>query len=153
MQKIRTNVTKKVNAISTTSLSDVLFMLLFFFMVTAVMREVDLKVRLILPGATDVKKLENKSLVRYIYIGKPLNKKHHGDLPFIQIDDAFEEINGIGECIEDWRSLINENDLPKMTISLKVDKETEMGIISDVKQEMRRVQALKINYAALNVMQ
>ena len=59
-------------------------------------------------------------------------------------------MNSVGEGIENWRLPMNENDLQKMTVSLKVDKETEMGIVSDVKQEMRRVQALKINYAALN---
>ena len=72
MQKNRRNINKRENTISTASLPDIVFMLLFFFMVTAVMREVDIKVRLNLPDATEVKKLENKSLVRYVYIGKPL---------------------------------------------------------------------------------
>ena len=113
------------------------------------MRETELKIRVNLPDATEVKKLENKSLVRHIFIGKPHTYKQQGVLPLIQIDDSFLDVEDIPESIENWRSVITESDLPKLTISLKVDKETQMGIITDVKQIMRKTQMLKINYAAL----
>jgi biopolymer transport protein ExbD len=133
-------------AISTASLPDIVFMLLFFFMVTTVMREVDLKVEIKLPEATEIQKLENKSLVNYIYIGKPVDKKY-GTEPRIQLDDAFAEVKNIREFIERKRGEVDEQLVPKLTTSLKVDQEAKMGIVSDVKQELRDAQALKINYS------
>jgi len=139
---------KTVNAIQTSSLPDVVFMLLFFFMVTTVMREVDLKLELAAPVADQVKKLEEKSLVSYIYIGKPINKKVFGTVPLIQLNDAFAEPADIRDFIASKRELIDEVNRNKMTVSLKIDKSTEMGIVTDVKQELRKASALKINYSA-----
>lgn len=139
---------KEVKAIQTSSLPDVVFMLLFFFMVTTVMREVNLQVELSAPLADQVKKLEEKALVSYIYIGKPMNEKVFGTVPRIQLNDAFAEPADIRDFIASKRELINEVDRNKMTVSLKIDKNTEMGIVTDVKQELRKASALKINYSA-----
>ncbi len=122
-------------------------MLLFFFMVTTVMREVDLKVKLSSPEASEVKKLENKSLVSYVYIGAPLDEKKFGTTPRIQLNDAFASVEDIRPYIETKRSEVDEQLIPKLTTSLKVDVETEMGIVTDVKQELRKVNALKLNYS------
>lgn len=138
----------KVQAISTASLPDIVFMLLFFFMVTTVMKENTLLVKVSAPKADQIKKLENKSLVSYIYIGVPQNTQF-GKLPRIQLNDAFSENEQIREFIAAERESLKESDQPKMTVSLKVDRETEMGIVTDVKQELRRASALKINYSTL----
>ena len=138
---------KDLPAISTASLPDIIFMLLFFFMVTTVMRQDDLRVRIMAPAANQVKKLENKSLVSYIYIGKPVNTKKYGTVPMIQLNDAIAEPEEIREFIAAERERRDEVDRPKMTVSLKVDGDTEMGIVTDVKQELRRASALKINYS------
>jgi len=137
----------KVQAISTASLPDIVFMLLFFFMVTTVMKENTLLVKVKAPKANQVKKLENKSLVSYIYIGEPQNDKVYGSIPRIQLNDAFAEPEQIREFIAAERESLDEADQPKMTVSLKVDGETEMGIVTDIKQELRRASALKINYS------
>lgn len=138
---------KGLQAISTASLPDIVFMLLFFFMVTTVMKQDELKVRVSPPAANQVKKLENKSLVSYIYIGQPQKKGVWGTLPRIQLNDAFAEPEQIREFIAAERESLEEFERPKMTVSLKVDGETEMGIVTDVKQELRRASALKINYS------
>jgi biopolymer transport protein ExbD len=138
----------KIQAISTASLPDIVFMLLFFFMVTTVMKENTLLVSIAAPKANQVKKLENKSLVSYIYIGIPQNASH-GKLPRIQLNDAYAEPEQIREFVAAERESLSEADQPKMTVSLKVDKETEMGIVTDVKQELRKASALKINYSTL----
>jgi biopolymer transport protein ExbD len=77
--------------INTSALPDIVFMLLFFFMVTTVMRETDLKVKLVVPQATEIQKLEKKSLVSYIYIGPPSEsfRAKFGTAPRIQLNDAF----------------------------------------------------------------
>ncbi len=147
MSKFSKGKEKTVTAISTASLPDVIFMLLFFFMVTTVMREVDLRVQLAPPTADQVKKLEEKSLVSYIYIGKPLNTKVFGTVPRIQLNDAFAEPEEIRDFIASKREQIDEVDRNKMTVSLKIDRKTEMGVVTDVKQELRKASALKINYS------
>lgn len=136
-------------AISTASLPDIVFMLLFFFMVTTVMREVTLKVKVITPKATEVNKLERKSLVSYIYIGEPIKalQGQFGTAPRIQLNDAFASKNDIIQFVEAEREQTNPAEVPLMTFSLKVDKEAEMGIVTDVKQELRQANALKINYS------
>ena len=135
--------------ISTASLPDIVFMLLFFFMVTTVMREVSLKVEFKAPAATEVKKLEKKSLVSYIYIGKPIKAlvPIYGTEPRIQLNDTYKKVSDIREYIIKEREERDEKEVPFMTTSLKVDRETKMGIVTDVKQELRKINALKINYS------
>lgn len=149
MGKFREGGKKEVPAISTSSLPDVVYMLLFFFMVSTTMKEVDLKVNLNVPAASEIKKLEKKSLVSYIYIGKPKEKftKSYGTEPRIQLNDQFADVKDIADYIESERQQKDEKEIPLMTTSLKVDADTKMGIVSDVKQELRKVSALKINYS------
>ena len=149
MSKFRKGGKKKVQAISTASLPDIIFMLLFFFMVTTVMKENSPLVRTQQPKADQVKKLENKSLVSYIYVGRPLQDKVFGTLPRIQLNDAFAEPEEIRNFIAAEREQRSEADRPKMTVSLKVDKEVKMGIVTEIKQELRKASALKINYSTL----
>ena len=149
MGKFREGGKKEVPAISTSSLPDVVYMLLFFFMVSTTMKEVDLKVGVNVPMASEIKKLEKKSLVSYIYIGKPKEKfvKAYGSEPRIQLNDAFADVKDIADYIESERQQKDEKEVPLMTTSLKVDEDTKMGIVTDVKQELRKVSALKINYS------
>ena len=150
MAKIRRNEKREMPALNTSSLPDIIFMLLFFFMSVTSMKEVTYKVSFTTPQATELTKLEKKSLVRYIYVGTPTKdyRKQFGTESRIQLDDAFAEKSEIGEYVLNESSNMNEEDRPKMTISIKADKETRMGIINDIKQELRAVSALKINYAA-----
>ena len=147
MAKFRKKGGKGTPAISTASLPDIIFMLLFFFMVTTTMREATLLVKVKPAQATEVQKLEKKSLVDYIYIGPPI-KKQLGTDSRIQLNDQFaSEIKEIREFVELGRSQRDEADRKLITTSLKVHKETKMGIVTDVKQELREVGAFKINYS------
>ncbi|MFT5053599.1 MAG: biopolymer transport protein ExbD [Granulosicoccus sp.] len=148
--KIRKEGKKPQPAISTASLPDIVFMLLFFFMVTTVMRETSLKVQVSIPAATEVAKLERKSLVAYIYIGPPIKmlQAQLGTEPRIQLDDAFATPKDIPTYVEAVKAETNEAEIPLLTYSFKVDKTTRMGIVTDVKQELRKVNALKINYSS-----
>lgn len=140
---------KNLPAVSTASLPDIVFMLLFFFMVTTVMREVDLKVKQNNPAASEIQKLENKALVNYIYIGEPMDTKKFGTEPRIQLDDDYGNVADISAYIVKKRSEVEEGLVPKLTTSLKVDRDVKMGVVTDVKQELRKVSALKINYATV----
>ena len=148
MISFREKVPKKVPGLSTASLPDIIFMLLFFFMISTTIRENPLIVRIRPPYATEVQKLEKKSLVSYIYIGKPRNEQRFGTVTRIQINDAFQSVDQVGEFISKEREGMIVSDQNKMIISIKADRDVEMGIITDVKQELRRASALKINYSA-----
>ena len=150
MAQIRKGGKKEVPGVNTSSLPDIVFMLLFFFMATTTMKEVTYKVDVKVPEATELQKLEKKSLTRYIYVGTPMKEfqKMYGKESRIQLDDAFAEVDEIEMFIENERNAMKESDQGLLTVSIKADKETKMGIITDIKQALRRAQALKINYAA-----
>ena len=149
MSKFRKKGKGELPAVSTASLPDIVFMLLFFFMVTTVMREVDLKVKISRPEATEIEKLEQKALVHYIYIGTPFEDEKYGTEPKIQIADDFADVADIQQSVIAFRESKNEAEVPKITYSLKVDQEAKMGVVTDVKQELREVYALKINYSTM----
>lgn len=146
MSKFRKNKSRGMAPISTASLPDIVFMLLFFFMVTTVMRETELLVKNSLPMATEIKKLERKSLVDYIYIGEP-KLTTYGTEARIQLNDAFANIDDIQEWVLTGRAERDEKEVPLLTVSIKADKGTKMGLVTDVKQELRKIQAYKINYS------
>ena len=142
---------KGMPELNTSSLPDLIFTMLFFFMIVTTMREVTLKVQFKSPQATELEKLEKKSLVTFIYVGKPtleLQAKM-GQEPRIQLNDRFADVNEVGDYIYQERENMKEEDQPFMQVSLKVDKETKMGIVTDIKQALRQAYALNINYSAV----
>ncbi len=147
MSKFKKNKGKESPAINTSSLPDIVFMLLFFFMVATKMRDKEMKVRTQLPKATQVEKLEKKSRLYYIFVGPPLDPSV-GTTPRIQLDDAFATVDDIQQFIILQNSRKAEKEIPYMTTSLKADKIVKMGIIQDIKQELRQVNALKLSYTA-----
>lgn len=147
MARFKKDKSGELPAISTASMPDIIFMLLFFFMVTTTMREVTLKVKNRMPEASEVQKLEKKSLVSFIYIGPPMQSKIYGTESRIQLNDSFRSISDIPEFILMEREARVEADRPFLTTSLKVDREVKMGVVTDVKQELRKVGAFKINYS------
>ena len=149
MSKFRKDSKKDTPGISTASLPDIVFMLLFFFMVTTVMRETTIMVQQSLPQATEIQKLEKKSLVSYIYIGSPVERMQgtYGTKARIQLNDAFANVDDIPQYITAERTARDEKEVPFMTTSIKADQNTKMGIVTDVKQELRKANALKINYS------
>ncbi|RMZ51753.1 biopolymer transporter ExbD [Flavobacteriaceae bacterium PRS1] len=154
MSKFKKKQDGGVPAINTASLPDIVFMLLFFFMVATVMRDSTLKIENKLPSASEVEKLEKKNLVMYIYVGKPSKnyKKQYGTEARIQLNDKFAEVTDIAAFIAAERADKREEERPFLITSLKVDKKANMGIVGDIKQELRKVNALKINYASIRNM-
>ncbi len=151
MSKFKKKKGGEVPAVNTASLPDIVFMLLFFFMVATVMRENTLNIENRLPSADQIEKLEKKNLVMYIYVGKPNSsyKAQFGTEARIQLNDKFAEVGDIAAFIASERADKREEEIPYLTTSLRVDKEANMGIVGDIKQELRKVNALKINYTTV----
>ncbi len=136
--------------VSTASLPDIIFMLLFFFMVVTVLRDGERMVQVVVPQATELQKLEQKSLVNHIWIGKPVEKYQqlYGTKPRIQLGDKFASEHDIPLFLEQHKIKVPEAQRPRITSSLKVDGEVTMGIVSDVKTILRKSGQLKVNYSA-----
>ena len=141
---------REMPELNTSSLPDLVFAFLFFIMMVTSMREVSLMVQFRAPQATELQKLEKKSLVTFIYIGVP-NREYQakmGTEARLQLNDKIEEVSAIQDYIAQEKSSMNEEDQPYMTVSIKADRDTKMGLITDVKQALREAYALKISYSA-----
>lgn len=119
--------------IPTTSMPDIVFMLLLFFMVTTTLREYDVHVQFVLPSAKAIEKIENKRLISYIWVGKSGN---------IQINDSIVKMKDIEPIMYAKRKA-----LPQVIVSLRIDKNTDMGEVMDIQQELRKADCLRINYS------
>lgn len=142
------NSKKEMPAISTASLPDIVFMILFFFMTVTTIKTNPLLVDNNLPKADEVKKLEKKDRIIEIFVGKPSQElaKTFGSEPKIQLDNRLANVNDVGSYV--LAELAKKPDAIRnlVTVSLKVDKNVNVGIVSDIKQELRKINALKVNY-------
>lgn len=138
---------KKDPEVPTSALPDIIFMLLFFFMVTTVLRETTINVQQRLPKATELRKLQRKSLVSYLYMGKPRNIAMFGDSPKLQANDVFIEVSEVIGWVEAEKSKLDEVERDQITIAFKVDEEVQMGMVSDVQMELRKANARKLMYS------
>ncbi|NBV31608.1 MAG: biopolymer transporter ExbD [Bacteroidetes bacterium] len=145
MSKFKKKSAKTNQAIPTSAMPDIVFMLLIFFMVTTVLREVELQVQVQYSRAENIEKIEQKRLVSYVYIGpEKLANSRVGETR-VQIDDALiDDIGAIRNIMYD--KLLEE---PRLIVSLRVDQESEFGIVTDVQQELRHAGTLRINYSTL----
>ena len=141
---------KTGESIPTSALPDIIFMLLFFFMVTTVLREQDILVDQKLPQATQLQKLQKKTLISYTYIGKPKNTGLYGAEPRVQANDVLVNAPDIMQWVNQERDKLAEADRGLITISMKVDKEVKMGPISDIQTELRNADARRVLYASTN---
>lgn len=151
MAKFKKKRGKASPEVSTASLPDIIFMLLFFFMVTTVLRDAEKKVSVSVPRATELTKLEQKSLVHHIYVGKPIERfqKLYGTKPRMQLGDKIAD--GVGELplfIEKHKVKLSEAQHSRITSSLRVDGDVTMGIVQDVKTALRKANQLRVNYSA-----
>lgn len=143
MSKFKKKSAKTKQEVPTASLPDIVFMLLIFFMVTTVLREVTLKIRVTLTKATNIEKIEEKRLVSYIYVGPEKLANNTFGATKVQIDDVLmEDIRNIRTVM--YEKLMEQ---PKLIVSLRVDQDSEMGLVTDVKQELREAGTLRINYS------
>ena len=141
---------RTVPALNVASLPDLIFTVLFFFMIVTHMRDVDPKVQYNVPEGTELTKEVNKSGLVYLFIGKPVDAQGRviADETRIQMGNRYVTVDEIGAEIEKERNRMSEDDRQRLTVSIRADRDTEMGLINDVKQALRKAGALNINYSA-----
>lgn len=147
MSKFKKKKSGDLPAISTASLPDIVFMLLFFFMTATTMKDSDLKIENTLPKANQTAKLHKKQYVMYIYAGKPSSRyRSLGSSDRIQLADRLSSPADIRNFIISERANRNSEDEKYLTASLKIDKQVKMGLVSAIKLELRKIDQLKVNY-------
>jgi hypothetical protein len=122
-------------------------------MVTTVLREQDILVEQKIPQATQLQKLEKKTLISYLYIGKPKNVAMFGTEPRIQANDVLIGTKDILLWVNQEKDKLSEAERDQITISMKTDRDVKMGPISDVQFELREADARKLLYAAVGKVQ
>lgn len=147
MSKFNKGEKRGMPELNTSSLPDLVFSILFFFMCITHMREDNPLVYVNTPRADQVVKLENKSLVTTVLVGRPKDKKY-GVESRIQFNDDFLELENVVPKMTQARQSMKEADQPKMQVSMKIDKDTKMGIVTELKTQLRKAQTLKISYSA-----
>ena len=150
MSRFRQQKERNVPGLNLASLPDLIFTVLFFFMIVTHMRDVDPKVQYDVPQGTELTKEVNKRGLVYIFIGKPVDAQGHllSDETRIQMGNRYVTVAEIGDEIAKERNRLSEDDRQRLTVTIRADRDTEMGIINDVKQELRKAGALNINYSA-----
>ena len=138
---------KGLPPINTASLPDIVFMLLFFFMVATTMRETTVMVAQQVPSATEIKKLQDKRLISYIYVGEAKDKETYGEGDKIQLNDKISSVKDVRSFIFAAREGVNEDERDYMTTTIKADKNCSVGTINDIEKELREINALKILYS------
>ena len=148
MAKFNKKKSDEVPPISTASLPDIIFMLLFFFMTVTQTKDGEIKVANDIPSADQVQKLDKKDPVIYVYAGEPLQRYQDkfGKNAKLQINDVFVDVDQVGTPILKYKEGLQERYKDVLITSLKIDKHTKMGIIGDLKEQLREINALKINY-------
>jgi biopolymer transport protein ExbD len=149
MSRFRQKQTREVPGLNLAAMPDLIFTVLFFFMIVTHMRDVKPMVRFQVPQGTEVEKARKDGIV-YLFIGKPVDDQGDvvGDESRIQLNDHYVTLSEIGAAIEQERSLMSDDARQHMVVSIRADRATEMGLINDVKQELRKAGALHINYSA-----
>jgi len=147
MSKFKKKTGGESPAINTSSLPDIVFMLLFFFMVATKMRDKEVKVRTAVPIVSEVEKIQKKSWVNFILVGPPIDPAQ-GTTPRIQLDGSFQQVEDVGPFIIAKKTEHPPAYRPYLTTSIKADNTVRMGLIQDIKQELRKVNSLKLLYSA-----
>jgi biopolymer transport protein ExbD len=139
---------REMPEMNTSSLPDLIFTILFFFMIVTTMREVTLKVKFVVPAGTELEKLEKKSAVSFIYVGPPTDqlRAQFGSSTRIQLNDRYAEAREVMDFVAQERQSMS--DQSAQVISIKADQRTQMGYITDIKEVLRKSWALKVNYSA-----
>lgn len=164
---------REVPILNTASLPDLIFTVLFFFMIVTHMRTTTSKVKYALPQGTELKRLVKKSAVTYIYIGRDIPKTTRETSTVVspntssasspntssassmdvsaykvQLNNRVGTIGEVASFVANEKKRMNPDDQVKMTVSIKADRSTPMYVINAVKMAVRAGGATRINYSA-----
>lgn len=135
--------TRGVPGLNTAALPDLIFTVLFFFMIVTHMRKTDVKVQYNVPNGTELQELHKKHAITYIYIGKDKNGKEQ-----VQLNNDVISVAALGDAVREERGKLPLDEQDFHVVSIKADKGTSLGMIADVKEALRQANALSVSYSA-----
>lgn len=140
-----------IPALNTASLPDLIFSILFFFMLVVHMRKATVHVKYQVPTATELSRLYNKSSVQYIYIGRPVNRlgQVDGKDTVVQLNDHLTSIPEIRDYLIRLSAALPPEQRRQLSVSIKADRHVDMGTIMDLKQALREANVLNVNFTAV----
>lgn len=145
MSRFRKSKSRKVPALNTASLPDLIFTLLFFFMIVTHMRPVPVLTKFDIPSAEELQDLEKKSQLIYLMIGEQVDENTQ---PPIQLNSDFTTIEELPQALEEAKNEVLPEEQKQIVVILKIDKNTEMGLVSDIRQALRDAGLLTVYYSA-----
>ena len=142
-----------VPTLNVASMPDLIFTVLFFFMIVTHMRSDEVKVRLEVPAGSEVKKLTGHPAIINIYIGRQGDRETRSldNTWLVQLNGDLVSPSEIPARINAIRSKLSPENAERLTVSFRADRHAPMGLVSDVKQALQQAYALKINYSATEI--
>lgn len=140
-----------IPALNTASLPDLIFSILFFFMLVVHMRKTTVHVKYQVPMATELSRLYNNSNVQYIYIGLPVNNlgQVKGEKMVVQLNDNLTTISELKKYLIQLSAALPPEQWRQLSVSIKADRHADMGTIMDLKQALREANVLNVNFTAV----
>lgn len=136
--------------ISTASMPDIVFLLLFFFMVTATIKTEDESLKVDIPKAQAITQVKKKFLIKELHIGFPKDQQL-GSTARISAEGRFIDISEVGQWVLEQKSSLDEVYKDQMIVLLKADEKVDMGLIGDIQSELRKYNARKVLFRTLEV--
>ena len=140
----------EIPTLNTASLPDLIFSILFFFMLVVHMRKATVHVKYQVPMATDLSRMYNNSSIQHIYIGRPINTlgKVESNKMVVQLNDNITTIPEIKKYLIQLSAVLPPEQRKQLSVSIKADRHADMGMIMDLKQALREANVLNINFTA-----
>lgn len=138
-----------VPVLNTASLPDLIFTVLFFFIIVTHMRDDNVRVSYTTPEGTQLTRLTHKSAVTHIYIGRPMGSKGKGPV-VIQVGDRIVPLSKVAASIAAARNSMSPDDQENMSVAISADRDADMQTVMSVKQALRQAGVRRISYTASN---
>jgi biopolymer transport protein ExbD len=146
MSRFRKNARRKVPSLNTAALPDLIFTLLFFFLLVTNMRTVSPLTQVQLPEASELQKLEEKSLLVYLLVGRQPGETPD-DLFEIQLNSELIALEDMPFKLQEIKEAMNREEQNQSVVVLRMDKDTPMGLVNDIRQHLREAQFQTVYYA------
>lgn len=137
---------RNVPELNTSALPDLIFTVLFFFMIVTYMRQTDVNMNVAIPSGNELQKLQKRYAVTYLYIGYDTD----GTI-LMQLDKEATDITSLANALQKKRSRLPDDEKQYLTVSVKADKKIPAKVIGDVKAVLRKTNVLRISYTATEI--
>ena len=146
MSRFRKKGKRKVPTLNTASLPDLIFTLLFFFLLVTHLRTIPVLTQIHLPEASELQKLKENTSVIYLLVGKQ-TKENVGNIYEIQLNSELITIEDMPFKLQMIVNEMKPEEINKSVVYFKVDKDIPMGLVNDIRQNLREARLQTVYYS------